>query len=186
MSSVAKSTASTLISSYSSRNSREGRNRVATAINTALVQTYWTIGQHIVEYEQQGNERAEYGSKLLDRLSHDLSERYGKGFSRSNVVYIRKFYLSFPKGETVSHLLSWSHYVEILKGDAPLETGFYVILIKSCLCILFPKCAINAAFRKQNNIPYFLGQLIYVVLYQHIIFRTFRVRKSMCLYMSVV
>lgn len=103
----------------------EGRNRVATAINTALVQTYWTIGQHIVEYEQQGNERAEYGSKLLDRLSHDLSERYGKGFSRSNVVYIRKFYLSFQKDETVSHLLSWSHYVEILKGDDPLEISFY-------------------------------------------------------------
>lgn len=103
----------------------EGRNRVATAINTALVQTYWTIGQHIVEYEQQGNERAEYGSKLLDRLSHDLSERYGKGFSRSNVVYIRKFYLSFQKGETVSHLLSWSHYVEILKGNDPLEISFY-------------------------------------------------------------
>ena len=114
-----------MTSSYSSRNSREGRNRVATAINTALVQTYWTIGQHIVEYEQQGNERAEYGSKLLDRLSHDLSERYGKGFSRSNVVYIRKFYLSFQKGETVSHLLSWSHYVEILKGDDPLEISFY-------------------------------------------------------------
>lgn len=103
----------------------EGRNKVATAINTALVQTYWTIGQHIVEYEQQGNERAEYGSKLLDRLSHDLSERYGKGFSRSNVIYIRKFYLSFQKGETVSHLLSWSHYVEILKGDDPLEISFY-------------------------------------------------------------
>lgn len=103
----------------------EGRNKVATTINTALVQTYWTIGQHIVEYEQQGNERAEYGSKLLDRLSHDLSERYGKGFSRSNVIYIRKFYLSFQKGETVSHLLSWSHYVEILKGDDPLEISFY-------------------------------------------------------------
>ncbi len=65
-------------------------------------------------------------------------------------------YIAFPKGQTLSELLSWSHYVEILKGDAPLETGFYVILIKSCLFILFPKCTINAAFRKQNNIPYFL------------------------------
>ena len=55
----------------------EGRNRVATAINTALVQSYWTIGQHIVEYEQQGSERAEYGSNLLDRLVKDLRERYG-------------------------------------------------------------------------------------------------------------
>ena len=148
-----------MTSSYSSRNSREGRNRVATAINTALVQTYWTIGQHIVEYEQQGNERAEYGSKLLDRLSHDLSERYGKEFSRSNVVYIRKFYLSFPKGETVSHLLSWSHYVEILKGDAPLETGFYVILIKSCLCIseVRYKCCVSET--KQHSI---LSRIAYI------------------------
>ena len=93
-----------------------------------------------------------------------------------------KLYVAFPKVQTLSELLSWSHYIEILKGNAPLETGFYVILIKSCLFILFPKCTINAAVRKQNSIPYFLGQLIYVVLYQHIIFRTFRVRKSMCVY----
>ena len=82
---------------------------------------------------------------------------------------MRKLYVAFPKVQTLSELLSWSHYVEILKGDAPLETGFYVILIKSCLFILFPKCAINAAFRKQNNIPYFLGQVIYMALYQCII-----------------
>ena len=61
---------------------------------------------------------------------------------------MRKLYVAFPKVQTLSGLLNWSHYVEILKGDDPLETGFYVILIKSCLLILFPKCAINAAFRK--------------------------------------
>lgn len=153
----------------------EGRNRVATAINTALVQTYWTIGQHIVEYEQQGNERAEYGSNLLDRLVKDLKERYGVGFSRSNVHYIRKLYVAFPKVQTLSELLSWSHYVEILKGDAPLETGFYVILIKPCLFILFPKCAINAAFREHNVIPHFLGQLIDMGLYQYFTYRSFQV-----------
>lgn len=103
----------------------EGRNIVATAINTALVQTYWTIGQHIVEYEQQGNERAEYGSNLLDRLVKDLKERYGVGFSRSNVHYMRKLYVAFPKVQTLSELLSWSHYVEILKGDDPLEIRCY-------------------------------------------------------------
>lgn len=103
----------------------EGRNRVAAAINTALVQTYWTIGQHIVEYEQQGNERAEYGSNLLDRLVKDLKERYGAGFSRSNIHYMRKLYIAFPKVQTLSELLSWSHYVEILKGDDPLEISFY-------------------------------------------------------------
>ncbi len=104
----------------------EGRNRVATAINTALVQTYWTIGQHIVEYEQQGNERAEYGSNLLNRLVKDLKERYGVGFNRSNLQYMRKLYTSFPICTTLSCKLSWSHYVEILKGDDPLEISFYV------------------------------------------------------------
>ena len=109
------------------------------------------------------NECAEYGSNLLDRLVKDLKERYGLGFSRSNVHYIKKLYIASPKVQTLSELLSWSHYVEILKGDAPLEAGFYVILIKSCLFILFPKSAKNAAFWKQNNTPYFLGQLVYVV-----------------------
>lgn len=87
--------------------------------------------------------------------------------------YPHMLYIASPNSTTLSCKLNWRHYVEILKGDAPLETGFYVILIKSCLFILFPKFAINAAFRKQNSIPYFLGQLVYVVLYQHIIFRTF-------------
>lgn len=103
----------------------EGRNRVATAINTALVQTYWTIGQHIVEYEQQGNERAEYGSNLLNRLVKDLKEQYGVGFNRSNLQYMRKLYVAFPNCTTLSCKLSWSHYVEILKGDDPLEISFY-------------------------------------------------------------
>ena len=80
--------------------------------------------------------------------------------------YPHMLYIASPNSTTLSCKLNWRHYVEILKGDAPLETGFYVILIKSCLCILFPKCAINAAFRKQNNIPYFLGQIIAATLYQ--------------------
>lgn len=103
----------------------EGRNKVATAINTALVQTYWTIGQHIVEYEQQGNERAEYGSNLLGRLVKDLKEQYGIGFNRNNLQYMRKLYTAFPNCTTLSCKLSWSHYVEILKGDDPLEISFY-------------------------------------------------------------
>ena len=83
--------------------------------------------------------------------------------------YPHMLYIASPNSTTLSCKLNWRHYVEILKGDAPLETGFYVILIKSCLFILFPKCTINVAFRKQNSIPYFLGQLIYVALYQCII-----------------
>ena len=103
----------------------EGRKQAGRAVNTILVQTYWHIGHHIVEFEQGGNEKAEYGSELLNTLSKDLTIEYGKGFSRSNLVYIRKFYLAFPKSETVSHQLSWSHYFEILKADNELEISFY-------------------------------------------------------------
>ncbi len=102
------------------------REKVATQINTILVQTYWEIGRYIVEYEQKGNEKAEYGSQLFDRLSKDLTEAHGKGFSRSNLFYIRKLYIVFPICETLSHTLTWSHYFEILKSDSKLEIGFYV------------------------------------------------------------
>jgi predicted nuclease of restriction endonuclease-like (RecB) superfamily len=102
-----------------------GRQQTAYTVNTILVQTYWAIGQHIVEYEQGGNEKADYGSQLLDRLSKDLTAHYGKGFGRSNIFYMRKLYLSFPICGTVSHKLSWSHYYEILKADSELEISFY-------------------------------------------------------------
>lgn len=101
------------------------REQAAYAVNTLLVQTYWQVGRHIVEFEQQGNEKAEYGSGLLDRLAKDLTAQYGKGFSRSNVIYMRKLYLSFPKSETLSHQLTWSHYFEILKSNNDLELNFY-------------------------------------------------------------
>lgn len=102
-----------------------GRRQVALSVNTILVQTYWQVGQYIVEYEQQGKQKAEYGSFLFDQLSKDLTFRCGKGFCRSNLLYMRKFYLEFPKRETVSHVLSWSHYFEILKSDNDLEIRFY-------------------------------------------------------------
>ncbi|HEY8781529.1 MAG TPA: DUF1016 N-terminal domain-containing protein [Mucilaginibacter sp.] len=103
-----------------------GRAKAAQQINTILVQTFWEIGKYIVEFEQKGNEKAEYGSRLFERLSKDLTLAYGKGFSRSNLSYMRKMYLSFQKRETLSHKLTWSHYFEILKADSELEIGFYV------------------------------------------------------------
>lgn len=104
---------------------QQGRQQAAQSVNTILVQTYWFIGQHIVEFEQKGNEKAEYGSQLFERLSKDLTIAYGKGFSRSNLSYMRKLYLSFPIRETLSHILTWSHYFEILKADSELEISFY-------------------------------------------------------------
>ena len=97
------------------------RQQAYTAVNSALVQAYWKIGQRIVEFEQGGKEKAEYGSELLDRLQRDLTLRYGRGFSRSNIIYIRLLYLKYPTGETLSHQLTWSHYFELLKVEDNLE-----------------------------------------------------------------
>ncbi len=104
---------------------RQGREQAGRAVNAILVQTYWQIGCYIVEFEQKGNIKAEYGSELLDRLSRDLTAEFGKGFSRSNLFQIRLFYLKFPKIQTLSGQLSWSHYVEIIKAESELEISFY-------------------------------------------------------------
>ncbi|MBU0460507.1 DUF1016 family protein [Patescibacteria group bacterium] len=108
----------------------EARKKVYTQINQILVKTYWEIGRNVVEFEQKGKEKAEYGSELLVKLSRDLKLKYGKGFSRSNLVYMRLFYLKYRKSETLSHQLSWSHYFELLKIDNDLERSFYE---KQCL-----------------------------------------------------
>jgi predicted nuclease of restriction endonuclease-like (RecB) superfamily len=101
------------------------RIRVCRAINVQLVETYWHIGQQIVEFEQGGQTKAQYGSALISRLSNDLRLRYGKGFSRSNVIRFRQFYTTYPIGATVSHQLSWSHWVELLKIENAQERLFY-------------------------------------------------------------
>lgn len=102
-----------------------GRSRAQQVVNEVLIETYWQIGRGIVEFEQGGKTRAEYGKGLLTQLSRDLSLLHGKGFSRSNVIRMRQFYLAYPKGATVSHFLSWSHWVELLKLEDELERGFY-------------------------------------------------------------
>lgn len=102
-----------------------GRQAAYQTVNSILLKTYWEIGRHIVEYEQHGSEKAEYGSYLLDRLSNDLSKAYGKGFSRSNLIYIRKLYMNYPIGQTLSDQLNWSHYCELLAIEDELERSFY-------------------------------------------------------------
>lgn len=104
---------------------QKGRDTIAAAVNSAIVQSYWEIGQYIVEYEQKGHAKAEYGSDVLNRLSRDLTDRYGKGFSRSNVFYMRKMYSTYPELGKLSSLLSWSHYIELLKLEDELERSFY-------------------------------------------------------------
>lgn len=120
-----------------SRIVESAHRKLATAVNTVLIDTNWEIGRYIIEFEQQGNARAKYGDNLVNRLSRDLTIRLGKGYSKSNLLYMRKFYYTFAKderlsylfgqkGETPSHLLSWSHYFEILKLEDPLEISFYL------------------------------------------------------------
>ncbi len=102
-----------------------GQMRATQAVNAQLLETSLQVGQHMVDFEQAGQTRADYGKALLDKLAADLSLRHGKGFSRSNLIRFRQFYLAYPKGATLSHQLSWSHMVEILKLDDPLERSFY-------------------------------------------------------------
>lgn len=71
------------------------RNSASITVNQYLLETYWKIGKYIVEFEQEGKQRAEYGKALIENLSSDLSNRLGKGFSRSNLIYMRLFTLNF-------------------------------------------------------------------------------------------
>lgn len=103
----------------------QGRVQAMQAVNISLLETYWQVGRHIIEFEQDGKIRAEYGKALIGTLATDLSLRHGKGFSRSNLVYMRLFYLRYPISQKPSHQLSWSHYVELLKLDDELERSFY-------------------------------------------------------------
>ena len=102
-----------------------GQQSAMQQVNRALVETYWNIGRYIVEFEQQGQEKAEYGSRLLAQLSQDLKQRHGKGFSRSNLQYMRLLYLIYPIYQTLSGKLSWSHYTELLAISDDLARSFY-------------------------------------------------------------
>ncbi len=102
-----------------------GQCRALQSVNTVITETYWQIGHDIVEFEQGGKIRAEYGKALLATLSRDLTIRHGKGFSRSNLIYMRLLYRNYQKGQKPSDLLSWSHHVELLRIDDPLERSFY-------------------------------------------------------------
>lgn len=88
----------------------QSRQKVVTTVNTVMVQTYWQIGYLIVEYEQQGESRAEYGKALLKELSQSLTTEFGKGFDVTNLRFMRSVYLAFPIRDTLCLELSWSHY----------------------------------------------------------------------------
>lgn len=104
---------------------QQAKNNVISAINTEMLQAYWKIGKDIIEFEQGGKLKAEYGKQLLENLAKDLTIKYGKGFSRSNLNYMRQLSHKYPICETLSHKLSWSHYYELLKVEDNLAREFY-------------------------------------------------------------
>jgi len=91
----------------------QGQQKAVLAVNTHLVETYWKIGQYIVEYEQGGSGKAEYGKRLLEQLSKDLSLLHGKGFGVSNIYRMRQFFLTYPILAELPQKLSWTHCVEL-------------------------------------------------------------------------
>ena len=104
---------------------QKGQVESIKVVRRQLVLTYWSIGKHIVEFEQKGNEKSVYGSKLLNRLSKDLSDQLGKGFSRTNLISMRLCYIKYPNIDKVSDQLTWGHLVELLNIDYDLERSFY-------------------------------------------------------------
>ena len=95
------------------------------AVNSAMVQAYWEIGRRIVE-EQGGTERAEYGAALIAELSKRLTEDFGKGFTVTNLKYMRQFYLAFPIGHALRDELTWTHYRSLARVDDPKARTWYM------------------------------------------------------------
>ncbi|MDR2581173.1 MAG: PDDEXK nuclease domain-containing protein [Fibromonadaceae bacterium] len=108
----------------------QGRSFACKAINSAMIKTYWQIGKQIIEQEQKGNDRADYGDYLIVKLSKYLGEQFGKGFSEANLWNFRKFYLVFPSFDEFStqcvENLSWSHIRLIMRLDSEQERLYYM------------------------------------------------------------
>lgn len=99
--------------------------KVYTVVNSAMVQAYWEIGQEIHKACGE-NDRAEYGKKLLEYLSEQLTKEFGKGFTVTNLKNMRQFYRVFPIRQTLSSELSWSHYTLLMRIEDDKARKFYI------------------------------------------------------------
>ena len=106
---------------------KEARKSVVQTVNKTMVYTYFEIGRMIVEEEQKGKERAEYGKQIIKELSKRLIAEFGKGFSQRNLEQMRQFYLTYSKTQTLSaeFNLSWSHYLKLMRIENEDERKFY-------------------------------------------------------------
>ena len=99
----------------------QARGKARSAVNAAMVEAYWLIGQRIVEEEQQGQHKAGYGKRLIEELSIALTADFGKGFSYANLYNCRQFFQTFPEQEilyTLCRELSWSHLRLIMRVES--------------------------------------------------------------------
>ncbi len=103
------------------------RGNIARVINTEMVIAYWQIGREIVEEEQKGKSRADYGKKLLENLAKRLTVEFGKGFDDSNLWHMRKFYQMYPILDALRRELSWTHYRILMRVDRQEARSFYEI-----------------------------------------------------------
>jgi len=107
----------------------QARQKAYSAVNSAIVEAYWLTGKRIVEEEQKGKDRADYGKEILKNLSKELIAEFGKGYSITNLKNIRKFYLVFSeieKGQTLSAKLSWSHFERLIRVENEQARNYYL------------------------------------------------------------
>ena len=108
---------------------KNARQKAYTAVNSAMVEAYWKIGRRIVEEEQSGRERAEYGKEIIKNLSKELTEEFGKGFGERNIRNIRQFYVLFSDYEKWKSLISkltWTHIQKVLRVSDEKARIFYL------------------------------------------------------------
>jgi predicted nuclease of restriction endonuclease-like (RecB) superfamily len=105
---------------------QQARSKVVQSVNWTMVITYWEIGNRIVEEEQHGENRAEYGRFLIKTLSEKLTGEFGKGFTQTNLKYMRQFFKSFPIRHALRDRLSWTHYRLLMKIEDETARQFYI------------------------------------------------------------
>jgi len=103
----------------------QARARAWRAVNFEMVVCYWEIGRLIVEQEQRGKARAEYGKRLIEDLSKRLTSEFGKGFHQRNLWFMRAFFMAYPKMNALRSELSWTHYRLLLRVEKPEARNFY-------------------------------------------------------------
>ncbi|WP_229506358.1 DUF1016 N-terminal domain-containing protein [Massilia sp. BJB1822] len=103
----------------------QSRQRILRAVHLTQVQTCWDVGRHIIEFEQGGETRAEYGARLLPQLAQTLTGEFGKGFDERNLRNMRAFFLAFPNRNALRSELSWTHYRLLLRVDEATVRDWY-------------------------------------------------------------